>query len=210
MMSGWARAPSGWAEPVTLTDEQRSAIREAIEYIKTEDHKIVRRRLAVLRDRGRQDAFLKRIERALTYLRTLEGARPDPHQSQDRITALHKALVEAEKAIGRMGQPERAAIEHGQAGQLTAFAQEAARMRAKVERAADALAMPRGPQDRDRDRARLLVQQMAEGWFFVFERKPSAKEDGAFYTVANAALGQTGHAEFGKDALRAILKGAGF
>lgn len=200
MKAGWARAPSGWAEAVTLTDEQRDMIRNDLS----------ERRLAAFKDRGRQDAFLKRIEGTLTYLRTREGARPDLHQSQDRITALHKALVEAEKAIERMGQPERAAIEHGQAGQLKAFAQEVARMRAQAERAADALAMPRGPQDRDRDPARLLVQQMAKGWFLVFERKPSAKEDGAFYTVANAVLGQTGHAELGKDALRAILKGAGF
>jgi hypothetical protein len=200
MKAGWASAPSGWAERVTLTDEQRDMIRA----------ELASRRLAVFKDRDRQDAFLKLIEGAVAYLRTREGARPDPHRSQDRIAALNKALVEAEKAIERMGQPERAAMEHGQAGQLAAFAQDVARMRAQAERAADALAMPRGPQDRDRDPARLLVQQMAEGWFFAFERKPSAAADGAFYAVANAVLGQTGHAELGKDALRAILKGAVF
>lgn len=200
MKAGWARAPSGWAEPVTLTDEQRDMIRNVLS----------ERRLAVFRDRGRQDAFLKQIEGTLTYLRTQEGARPDPHLSQHRITALHKALVEAEKAIERLRQPERAAIEHGQVGQLTAFAQDVAQIRGQAERAAGALAMQRGPQDRDRDPARLLVQQMASAWFSVFERKPSAKEDGAFYPVANAVLGQTGQVKLGRDALRAVLNRAGF
>ncbi len=195
-----ARAPSGWAEPVRLTDEKRDMIRNELSV----------RRLAAFKDRDRQDAFLKRIEAALTYLRARKGARPDPHQSQDRIAALQKALVAAQQAVDRMGQPERAAMEHGQAGQLTAFAQDVARMQAQAERAADALALPRGPQDRDRDRARLLVQQMAEGWLFVFGRKPSANEDGAFFAVANIVLGQVGEPAIGKDALRAILKGAGF
>ena len=191
---------SGWAKPVKLTDEQRDMI----------CRELSGRRLAVFRGTDRQDAFLKRIEGAFSYLRTREGVRSDVHQSQDRIAALQKALVAAQQAIDRMGQPERAAIEHGHAGQLAAFAQDVARMRARAESAADDLAMPRGPQDRDRDRARLLVQQMAEGWFFVFERKPSAKEDGAFFAVVNIVLGQVGESAIGKDALRAILKGAGF
>ncbi|MBC7164845.1 MAG: hypothetical protein H5U15_07580 [Roseovarius sp.] len=168
------------------------------------------RRYAVFKDRDRQDAFLTRIEGALTYLRTRESARPDPHRSQERIGALHKALVEAERALNLMEQPERAAIEHGRSGQLVAFGQDVAQMREQAESAADAFVMRRGPQDRDRNPARLLVQQMAEGWFFVFERKPSAKDDGAFFKVANIVLGQIGEPEMKKDALRTILKGAGF
>ncbi|MCA1777483.1 MAG: hypothetical protein LC676_18290 [Loktanella sp.] len=201
MKAGWARAPSGWAEPVTLTDEQREMIRV----------ELAKRRLSVFRDAARQDAFLRRIERAMTYLRTREGVTPDPHRSQERITALHKALVDATKAIERMGQPERAVIEHGQAGQLAAFAQDVAQMQAQAERAADALAMPRGGHDpRPGGHVRLLVQQTAEGWQRAFERKPSAKPDGAFFAVVNIVLGQIGHPEIGKDALQTILKGAGF
>jgi len=200
MTADGAGAPSGWVEPVTLTDEQHDMIRR----------ELAERRPAVFRDRDRQDAFLERIEGALAYLQTREGHAPDPHRSQERITALHKALVEAERALNLMAQPERAAIEHGQTGQLAAFAKDVAKVKAQAERAADTIAMPRGPQDRDRDPARLLVQQMAEVWFFVFERKPSAKEDGAFFAVANAVLGQAKKPEIGKDALRAILKGVGF
>lgn len=196
----WARAPSGWAEPVKLTNEQRNTIRRELS----------ERRLVAFRDRGRQDAFLARVEGSLTYLSTREGAQPDPHRSQDRIAALHKALVEAERALSIMEQPERAAIEHGQAGQIATFAQDVATVREKAKRAVDALTMPRGGQDRERASARLLVQQMAEGWFFVFERKPSAKEDGAFFAVANTVLSQIGRPGIGKDALRTILKGAVF
>lgn len=196
-----ARAPSGWAEPVKLTDEQRDMIRRELS----------ERRLAVFKDRDRQDAFLKRIEGALTYLRTREGARPDPHRSQERIGALQKALIEAEQALNLMEQPERAAIEHGRSGQLAAFAQDVAQVREQAESAADALKMPRGGHDpRPGGHARFLVHQMAEGWHRIFERRPSAKEDGAFFAVVNIALGQTDKTEIGKDALRTILKGAGF
>lgn len=201
MKAGCARAPSGWAEPVKLTNEQRDMIR----------NELSDRRLAAFKDRDRQDAFLKRIEGALTYLHTREGSRPDPHRSQERIAALHKALVEAEKAIERMGQPERAAIEQGQTGQLAAFAQDVAQVREQAESAADALKMPRGGHDpRPGGHARFLVHHMAKGWHRIFERKPSAKEDGPFFTVVNIALRQTDKPEIRKDALRTILKGAGF
>ena len=201
MNADGARAPSGWADPVKLTDEQRDMIRV----------ELAKRRLSVFRDEGRQNDFLRRIEGALAYLNTTGAGTPDPHRSRDRVEALQKALMDAASAMERMGQPERAAIEHGQAGQLNAFAQSVAQMQARAERAADALAMPRGGHDpRPGAQVRVMVQQMAEGWFFVFERKPSAKPDGAFFAVVNIVLGQIGQPEIGKDALQTILKGAGF
>lgn len=198
MKAAWARAPSGWAEPVTLTDEQRDVIRRELSS----------RRLAVFKDADRQDALLKQIEGALTYLQTREGVKPDPHRAQDRVEALRKALVEAEKAMRDLGQPERAAIEHGRIGQLAAFAQDVVQVREQAESALDALKMPRSPHDPSPGgQARFLIHHIAVGWHRIFERAPSAKEDGPFFNVANIALGQTGRPEVGTDALRAILKG---
>ena len=191
----------GWAVPVALTADQTDMIRR----------ELGSRRLAVFRDAERQAAFLTRIEGALTYLRTREGQTADPHRSRDRIEDAARALDAALEALGKLDQPERAAIEHGEAGQIEAVTADMRALAAKAAQAAEAVKMPRGAHDpAPGGAARMLVRQMAEAWLFIFERKPSAKDGGAFPAVVNIVLGETGHAPIGRDALRTILKGAGF
>lgn len=194
-------AKSGWVEREYLTNEQRAMIRRELSD----------RRLAAFKDRDLQDAFLKRIESALTYLRTKEGVSPDPGRSQSRISALHKALIKAEHALHAMEQPERAAIEHGRNGQLVAFMQDVEQMREQAALAVEGLKMPRGAHDPGPGgQVRFMVHHLAEGWFYIFDRKPSAKEDGAFFAVVNIVLDQLGRPDIKRHALSTILKRAGF
>lgn len=191
---------SGWVEPVTLTKEQRRIVRSAL----------MERRMAVFKDADRQAAFVKRIEGALTYLHNRGDNPPDPHRSQDRVAAVARALDQLQSALDNLGQPERAAIEHGRRGQIERMKGDLDGLRLQTANAANALKMPRGAHDaRPGGTVRFLVMQMAYAWQQVFDRKPSPKPDGAFFAVINIVLEQAELPKIGKDALTTILKGAG-
>jgi hypothetical protein len=167
------------------------------------------RRTAVFRDPDRQAAFLRRIDGALTYLQSRKNSPADPHRTQDRVAAVARAVDQLQAALGNLGQPERAAIEHGRQGQIDHIKGELDGLKAQTAVAFEALKMPRGAHDaRPGGAVRLLVAQMAQAWVQIFERKPSPKPDGAFYAVVNIVLGQVELQEIGKDALTTILKGA--
>ena len=191
---------AGWVEPVTLTDAQAEMIRTALS----------ERRLAVFRDASKQARFLRRVEGALTYLHSRDESPADAHRAQDRVAAVGRAIDQLQAALHSLGQPERAAIEHGRTGQIERMMGDLEGLQAQTNAAQGALTMPRGPHDAPPGGGvRMLVAQMAEAWLQVFERVPSPKPDGAFFTVANIVLGQAGFPEIGKDALRTLLKGAG-
>jgi len=191
---------AGWVEPVTLTREQADMIRASLS----------ERRLVVFREAEKQACFLRQIEGALTYLRSRRDSHPDAHRAQDRVAAVGRALEQLQSALGNLGQPERAAIEHGRHGQIARLKDELEGLQAQTAAAAEALTMPRGAHDaRPGGNVRLLVSQMAHAWLRVFDRTPSPKPDGAFFAVVNIVLGQAGFPEIGKDALATVLKGAG-
>jgi hypothetical protein len=168
------------------------------------------RRLAVFRHADKQALFLRRIEGALTYLRTRADSPADPHRAQDRVAAVGRAIDQLQAALRSLGQPERAVIEHGRQGQIERAMVDLEGLQAQTGAAQNALAMPRGPHDAPPGGGvRLLVAQIADAWLQVFGRKPSPKPDGAFFAVVNIVLGQAGLPEIGKDALRTLLKGAG-
>lgn len=191
---------AGWVESVTLTDAQAEMIRAALS----------ERRLAVFRDADKQALFLRRVEGALTYLRSREESPADAHRAQDRVAAVGRAIDQLQAALRNLGQPERAAIEHSRRCQIERMMSDLTGLQAQTDAAQTALTVPRGPHDAPPGGAvRLLVAQMAYAWLQVFERVPSPKPDGAFFAVTNIVLGQAGLPEIGKDALRTLLKGAG-
>ena len=191
---------AGWVEPVTLTDAQAEMIRAALS----------ERRLAVFRDADKQALFLRRVEGALTYLRSRDDSPADAPRAQDRVAAVGRAIDQLQAALGNLGQPERAAIEHGRRGQIERMMGDLAGLQVQTDAAQSALTMPRGPHDAPPGgAARVLVAQMADAWLQVFEKAPSPKDGGPFHQVVNITLGQAGLPEIGKDALRTLLKGAG-
>ena len=183
----------GWiSKPVRLTEEQADMIRLAL----------AGRRERVFHEVERQEAFLRHVEGALTYLRNIE--RSDIDAARDGLEAVQAAALRLRRACDRLTEEGADALDLalGTDNLMDTLPRDLSRLADAAGAVAATLRKPRGRYDGS---AAFLLDRMAASWHIAFGKPASAAPDGAFAAVANVVFGQAGFPEVGKDALRAVL-----
>jgi len=185
----------GWVTEVTLTADQRREIIGTLNQFE---------RSPELRQKETQVAILQRIESALT---AMGGARPCAQNAHSRCDAVKRKLEHAVSAFQDLKEIERDLFD------LLAphFADDLARLVHAADKVADSLQLGQGEKygtDKEQQ-SRFLADQLADLWRMHLGLEPGFTEKASFYRLLVTVFGQCHLPVLGRDALRAVLVGAG-
>lgn len=188
----------GWEQPVKLTDEQRDMIVRTLNSY---------RKPKKLRDRDVQDAILRRIEGALTYLSALSDNR-ETNEPFDRVSDFSRSIHDTLKQVARLKEGERDNFEL-LGCEIEKLEDDMMKTANAALRVMSGLKIGQGEKygTPEKARSQFLADQLGSLWRVHLELPTG--QNSAFRDFLDVVCDQMGLETLGRDALDGVLNSAG-